>query len=361
MKKLIFLTLAFLLPAQVFAWESTLGLGYDHRHFDSRDQLGAVSPEIKLEPTHSSGFRLGGSVLWDVSDGYKVGPEIWLSNGWMTVPRQSGYFTKTAGIIDTGDLTLQSATVAAKAQVFEGGGYRLFAKPGFLVSNLSAGFFDSVDADTGAVAGLELSGDVGSRNRIFVDLQAVFSPSTEGRGRFVVSTNLVLGLQWVFAGEPHAAVSKPVSQVNSQEPHKVLDPPKSEIPAAAGSTKTPELTAPPEAQKAPEQTKDQPKVVEVPPVIVKLNPDAQKVKATLKLGPDGKLDPASHALIQRVIETHKQKPSLIKILHKNDEASSKLAKEIEDYILKSGCEKSEVSVAPDETLQKPIKISVVSK
>jgi hypothetical protein len=151
MKKLLMLLLMLIPPSQAAAWESTVGLGYDHRHFDSNDQLGAVSPDKKLSLSHSSGFRLGGSLLWRIHDDYKVGPEIWVCQGWLSAPNQSGYFTKTADTINTNNLTIQSVTVSAKAQVLSGGGHRLFLKPGFLVSNLTSGFSNAVDTDTGAV------------------------------------------------------------------------------------------------------------------------------------------------------------------------------------------------------------------
>ena len=75
-----------------------------------------------------------------------------------------------------------------------------------------------------------------------MDVQAVFSPSTEGPRQFVLSSNLVLGVQWVFANEPDVKV---------QEPVKVPEPVKSE---------------PPKQEKAPETLKvvDPPKPVEIP-------------------------------------------------------------------------------------------------
>ena len=343
MKKLLTLLLALVFPTQVSAWESTIGLGYDHRHFDSNDQLGAVSPDKKLSPSHSSGLRLGGSIVWDVLDNYRIGPEIWLSQSWLSVPRQTGYFAKTVGVIDTGDLTVQSVTVSAKAQVLEGGGYRLFLKPGFLVTNLTSGFADSVDTDTGASLGIELAGDVGKHNRFFVDVQALFSPSTEGPRRFVLSSNLVLGIQWVFANKSVVAVPEPVKTEpvkieKEPEPQKSVDPPK---PVELSKIVTPE-SAP---------------VIQVPPIVVK----PEKVKGTLKLGPDGKLDPESYPLIDKVVEAHNQKPSVIKILYRKESSSQSLAEEIRNYVVSKGCPKEEVSLEPTESLEKPIKISVTPK
>ena len=375
MKKILLYALAILLPAQASAWEGTLGVGFDHRHFDASDQIGAVSPTQRLEPSHSSGLRIGGSALWKVRDGYKIGPEVWISQGWLTAPRQSGYFTKTAGLISTGDLTLQSVTIAAKAQVLEGGGYRLFAKPGFLVTNLTAGFFDRVDADTGAVAGLELSGDVGKRNRIFVDVQAVLSPSTEGKGRIVLSTNLVLGVQWIFADEAHVAVSEPLKESQPAQhpaPADVAVPaaptaPSSALPSEQKAEALKHDAAPaPEAHSTEQTAKSlaepaQAKAPEVLPAQPSAGSDAQRVKGTLKLSSNGRLDPASYPIIQRVIDAHKQKPSVIKILHRKDAASLKLAKEIEKHILRNGCARDEIEVSLDAALEKPIKISVLSR
>lgn len=352
MKKLIFLMLAFLLPAQVFAWESTLGLGYEHRHFDSSDQLGAVSPEKKLSLTHSSGFRLGSSILWKIRDGYKVGPEIWLSNGWVSAPRQYGYITKTAGLIDTGNLTLQSLTVTAKAQIFEGGEYRLFAKPGFLVSNISSGFFESIDTDTGAVIGLEFAGNFGKRGRFFVDLQALFSPSAEGPRQLVLSTNMVLGLQWVFASSHNTEVQQPVSVggLKRESSHEISQ--QSDVLKSAAKHPAPVT---------PASTSDEPTPTVLSPIVVKPNTETQKVKGTLKLGSDGKLDPGSYSMIDRVIDAHNQKPSTIKVLYKKDGAAQLLASEIVNYMVSKGCSKEEIALDSSETLEKPIKISVISR
>lgn len=338
MKKLLMLLLALIFPNQATAWESTIGLGYDHRHFDSNDQLGAVSPDKKLSPTHSSGFRLGGSLLWNVHDNYGIGPEVWLSHGWLSAPRQKGYVTKTAGEIRTDDLTVQSVSVAAKVQVIEGGGYRLFVKPGFLITDLTSGFSDSVDIDTGASLGFELAGDVRGSNRFFVDVQAVLSPSTEGPGRFVISSNLVLGLQWVFANKHHVEVQEPVKP-EPEKQEKVPDPPKpAELPKIVTPAALPETITPSE---------------------IKPIPETQKVKGTLKLDAGGKLDPGSYSLIQKVIDVHNEKPSVIKILYKKDE--QKLAEEIANHVISKGCPKEDVSLESSENLEKPIKISVVPK
>lgn len=356
MKKLLTLLLALVFPTQVSAWESTIGLGYDHRHFDSNDQLGAVSPDKKLSPTHSSGLRLGGSLLWDIRDDYRIGPEIWLSQGWLSAPRQTGYITKTAGKVDTDDLTVQSVTVSAKVQVVEGGGHRLFLKPGFLVSNLTSGFSDRVDADTGAVLGFELASDLGKRNRFFVDVQAVFSPSTEGPRQFVLSSNLVLGVQWVFANEPDVKVQEPVKVPEPVKPEPPKQEKAPETLKVVDSPKPVELPKPATPIAAPE-----PPVLQVPPITVKVNPETQKVKGTLKLGPDGKLDPDSYPMIDKVVDVHNQKPSVIKILYKKEGSSQSLAEEIRNYIVSKGCPKDDVSLESSDTLEKPIKISVVPK
>lgn len=340
MKKLLMLLLALVFPAHAFAWETAIGAGYDHRHFNANDQLGATAPDKKLSPTHSSGFRVGGSIIWNVYDDYRVGPEIWVSQGWLSAPRQVGYYTKTAGVIKTDDLTLQSVTIAARTQIAEWEGYKLFVKPGFLLSILTSGFSDAVDIDTGAITSIEFTGNIGRNNRFFVDMQAVFSPSTEGPGRLVVSSNLVLGIQWIFASEGHAAAPKPLEKKEDIEHAKPAELPFAATPAAE-----------PEA----------PKPIEVQPVVVKINPEAQKVKGTLKLGPDGRLDPGSYPLIEKVVEAHNQKPSIIKILHKKDVTAQKLAEEIKNYVISKGCPEAEVLLEVSEELPKPIKISVVQK
>lgn len=347
-----------MLPAQAVAWESTVGLGYDHRHFDSNDQLGAVSLDKKLSPTHSSGLRLGGSVIWEVGDNYKIGPEIWLSQSWLSLPYQSGYVTKTAGKIDTDDLTIQSVAISAKTQVIEGGGHRLFLKPGFLVTNLNSGLSDSVDTDTGAFLGFELASDIGKHNRFFVDVQAVFSPSTEGPRQLVVSSNLVLGVQWVFRNETDSKVPEPVKtelakQEKLHEPAKpATDPPK-----VVEASKPVEPPKPATPVVAPET----PKIIEVPLIVVKRNPEAQKVKGTLRLGAGGKLDPESYPLIDRVVEVHNQKPSVIKIVCRNEESLKKLAEEIMVYVISKGCPREDVSLEHSDLSEKPIKINVVPK
>lgn len=352
MKKLIFFALALLMPTQALAWESTISAGYDHRHFDSNDQLGAVSPEKKLNPIHSSGFRLGSSILWKIRDGYKVGPEIWLSNGWVSAPHQDGYITKTVGLVDTGDLTLQSLTIATKAQIFEGGEYRLFAKPGFLVSNLSSGFFESIDTDTGAVIGLEFAGNFGKRGRFFVDLQALFSPSAEGPGQLVLSTNMVLGLQWVFTSEHNIDVQQLVSSESLRDEDSRETSQQSEV-----LKRTIELPSP----VTPATVSSESKPTTLPPSTVVPNHEPQRVKGTLKLGADGKLDPGSYSMIDRVIEAHNQKPSIIKVLYKKDSSAQLLASEIMNYMISKGCSKEEITLGYSESLEKPIKISVISK
>lgn len=341
MKKFLILLLALALPCQAIAWESTVGIGYSHRHFDSNDQLGAVSPDKKLSPVHSSGMSLCGSVLWDIRNSYRIGPEIWLSNGWLSVPHQTDYFTSTAGNIDTSDLTIPSAAIAIKLQVIEEGGHRLFLKPGFLVTNLSSGFFDKVDTDTGTFLGLELTSDFGKNRRFFVDVQAIFSPSTKGPLQFVVSPNLVLGVQWVFRDESGKRVSEPVkTEPPKGEAPKPIEPPKPLTPTdESESSKTPVADS----------------------VATKSSPKIQKVKGTLKLDDEGKLDAASYPLLNKVVEVSRQKPSIIVIIYKNAMSFKKLAEEIANYLISVGCPKEGVTLEPSDVTEKTITINIVPK
>lgn len=340
MKKVILLVAMFLSSASpAMAWESTLGLGWEHRHFSQDDQLGATSPTSSLRPTSSNGLRVTGSWLRPTVYGVEAGPEFSVGNSWLAVPHQSNYYTKTAGKIDTSALTTQSVVISAKIRVLDWRRHLLFLKPGFLVTNLTSGT-DRVDADTGSVLGIEIASEKGDDVRASVDVQAILSPTARGKHEYDLSFGLVLSLQRVFRGKPETVVSQPVKV----EPPKVVavEQPKSE------SVKTPEpvkLAAP---------------ATPVTPPVTK-EPEAQKVKATLKLDANGKLSPESYPLIQKVIDTYRAKPSTIRVLHRKDESSAWLAEEIRQWVVSKGVPVGDVQLDPTANLDKPIRINIVPR
>jgi hypothetical protein len=327
MKKLLALLLM-LLPVQAFAWEATVGVGYDHRHFSSDDQLGATSPTTSLHPLSSNGLRLSGSWLWDPSKHTEVGAEISLGYGWLSVPYQSSYFTKTAGKIDTSNLTVQSVILVGKFRVLDWKDHLLFLKPGFLITNLS-NRWDSVDTDTGGVLSLEVASKLGERNRLTVDVQAILSPTIRGRNEYDFSLGLVFGVQQLFVSEPDVEVPKPV---------KVPEPVKLPEPV------TPVVIPQP--------------VTPTTPVIQPQEQKQETRKTILKLGSDGKLSPESYPMIQKILAAYK-KPATIMIQHRKDEKT--LAEEIGSWLVSNGCDKEDVVVEMVEKLDKPLRINIFPK
>jgi len=329
MKKLLALLLM-LLPVQAFAWEATVGVGYDHRHFSSDDQLGATSPTTSLHPLTSSGLRLSGSWLWDPSKHTEVGAEVSLGYGWLSVPHQSSYVTKTAGKIDTSELAVQSVILAGKFRLLDWNDHLLFLKPGFLVTNLTHGW-DSVDADTGGVLALEVASKLGERNRLTVDVQAILSPTVRGRSEYDFSLGLVLGVQQLFVSEPVAEVPQPV---------KVVPPPAPK----------PEPVVIPAA----------PTPVEPPAPVTPQAPEVTKIKMTLKFDSDGKLLPESDLLLEKLLKDYKESPAVIKIQHKQEESATKKSESIKAWFLAKGVPDSDVKVE-SAVMEKPLKIDIVPK
>jgi hypothetical protein len=270
-----------------------------------------------------------------------VGSEVSVGHGWLNVPHQPSYVTKTAGKIDTSNLTIQSVILSGKFQVLDWKEHLLFLKPGFLILNLNHGW-DSVDTDTGAVLALEIASGVGERNRFSVDVQAILSPTVRGKNEYDLSFGMVLGVHQLFRSKTDAEVLQPV------RPAQVVAPEvKVVVPPAPKPEPIPQKVEPvtPPADPTP---------VSIPPVIV-------KHKATLKLGSDGKLSPESYPLIQRVIDAYKTKPSVVKIRHTKETNASQLAEEIKVWMVGNGVPGSDVSVELAENLDKPIRIDIQNK
>lgn len=347
MKKIFLILIAALFSTQAQALDFSVGLSYSHRHFSENDQLGATSPTKKLSLSHSSGIQLSGSAVWRFWRDYGAGLEVSVGHHFVTAPRQAEYYTKTAGKIDTNDLTAQTVSAAAKVQVFERGGvYRLFVKSGFLTSILSADSGKRVDVDTGGLAGIELCGNLGKSVGFFVDVQTILSPSVVGPNQFVLSPNILLGLQWLSADEPHSEVQRSVSQ----EPKPVALENVAQSPV--------ELPKPATAVNV---LVTSPKDAVLPAESQKSSPEPQKIKATLRLGADGRLDPESYPFIQKVLDAHSQRPSTIKIHYRKDSSAQQLAAEIASFIVDKGCPKSDIEISQTDKLDKPIKINVIPK
>jgi hypothetical protein len=102
-------------------------------------------------------------------------------------------------------------------------------------------------------------------------------------------------------------------------------------------------------------------ILKIPPVIIKPTTEVQKVQGALKLGSDGKLNPESYPMIDKVVEVHKQKPSIIKILYRKKDSSQSLVEEIRNYVVNKGCSKKDVLLEISDSLEKPIKISILPK
>jgi hypothetical protein len=347
-KIIILIALMLSIATPAMSWESTVGVGYDHRHFGHDDQIGAVSPASSLHPISSSGFRLSGSWTSKIIGNFHAGAEISLGHGWLRAPHQNSYFTKTAGNIDTSDLVTRSVLLSGKFRTLEHENHIFFLKPGVLVLNVASGW-DSVDTDTGAVIALEIASKLSESNRFTVDVQAILSPTVRGRSEYDLSFGLVLGLQHVFTGEPDPEVSKPVRVsylADSVEPKKAVNP--SVLQSA--STKNEALSQKNEQVSLPAD----PTPITLPQVSV-------KHKATLKLGVDGRLSPDSYPMIQKVLDAHNLKPSTIRIQHKSDEQTKKMVDEIVLWLLDKGCDKKDIVVSLNENLEKPLKISVDQK
>lgn len=330
MKKLITVLALCLFPLGAQAWEATVGAGYDHRHFSSDDQLGATSPTANLRPVSSSGLRLSGSWLWDMHKHINVGAELGLGYGWLSVPYQHSYTAKTAGKIDTSDLSTQSVILAGKFRALERGGHFLFLKPGFLVTNLASGW-DSVDTDTGGILAVEIASALGDRNRLTVDVQAILSPTIRGRTEYDFSFGLVLGVQQLF-------ISKPVVEV--PQPVKVVPPPAPKpepvvIPAAPAPVKPPAPVMP----QAPEVT---------------------KIKVTLKFDSDGKILSESEPLLEKLLDSYKQSPAIIKIQHRQEASAAKKSESIKSWFLSKGVPNSDI-LTESVVMEKPLKIDIVPK
>lgn len=345
MKRIIFLIILMLsiaLPAQ--AWESSVGFGWEHRHFSIEDQLGATSPTSSVKLISASGVRLSGSLLWKFSDTIKAGPELTLGNSWASALYQSDYYTKTAGNIDTNSLMVQAALVSAKIQVLDWRRHLLFLKPGFMVTNLtSAG--DRVDADTGSVLGLEIANELGENNRISIDVQAIFSPSIRGKYEYDLTMGLVLSLQQLFRSKSDNQVSQLIKEEVIK--NQVILPKKEEI-------KKQDPVQPPV---------DITPTAALQPIVVKkqVQQEGQNVKAVLKLGSDGKLSSESYPLIQKILDVYNTKPAIVKILHRETVETTRLAEEIKVWLAEKGVPKDDIQLNSSSELDKPIRINIVPR
>lgn len=332
MKKLLALLVLLFMPIQTQAQEATIGLGFDHHHFSSDDQLGAISPDSRLRFISANGLRLSGSWMWQVMKDLHLGSELSLENSWVDSIYQSSYYTKTAGIIDTSDLMVQSVLLSAKAQAISWERRLLFLKLGFRINNLTSRL-DRVDTDTGLAFGFEVTDRLYESIRIFLEVQALLSPTVRGKYEYDLALGLSLGIQQVFESKPEIQVRRTVK----------MEP--AAAPVNQEAVKPPEPVTPTEAVTSP----------------VAQQPLSEPIKAVIKLGPDGELSHESYPLIQRVLNVYSAKPSVINVFHRKDQKTVKLAREIKEWIISKEVPFKDIKLVPSNSLDKPIKIDVISR
>lgn len=310
MKKLLLLISLFV-PFSVYAWESSVGIGYSGRLFKEKDELGSTTIANKVKPKYSNQLALNGSVLFSANSFLRAGFDLTLAYGNFYIQE------------NITNLQIWTAIIALDIEYINKN-FSLQLKPGFIVNGVTLNYTKEVDVDAGVFSlGLRASTEVFNSQRIFVEPQMIVTPQIGLT--FATSPAIIVGIENIF--KPKKVIQKVVEVLPVEIP-KEITPIK--LPEPATPVSLPAL--------ATETAK---------PVALKFT------------GENG-LSDESLGFLEKVVKVHNSIPSIIKINYSRGENAKKKAEALYTWFIKYGVKENEVQIIPG-LKGKEIRIEVAPK